>query len=115
MKRLLIIAAAMFLAACSSSVSIVGTQQPILNIDAALAPAIQVSTAETQARIENKTNQPINLVYHLYWYDAQGVTQVWHGQEDSLRGNLLLPAKQQEILQLTKPTPESRNYRLYLQ
>lgn len=116
MKKSLIILASLVLAACSSSVpNLVHTNEPILNITAALAPAIEAKASTNSAWVKNKTAQPINVNYHLFWYNAQGVTQVWEQQRESIEGNLHLQPQEQKAIELTKPTPESTNYRLYLQ
>jgi uncharacterized protein HI_0960 len=116
MKKLLISVALLGLAACSSKApNLLGTDQPILNIAANLAPLVDVRTASNAAYITNKSQQQLKVFYHLYWYNAQGVTQLWPQQQESLAGNLVLQAKQQQMLSLAKPTPESTNYRLYLQ
>ena len=116
MKKSLIILASLVLAACSSSVpNLVHTHSPILNITADLAPLIEANADSNSAWVKNKSTQPINVNYHLFWYNAQGVTQVWEQQRESISGNVSLKPQEKKALELTKPTPESTNYRLYLQ
>ncbi|MBF0750663.1 MULTISPECIES: YcfL family protein [Pasteurellaceae] len=116
MKRLLIALMLCMLAACSSPVpNLVHTNRPILNITADLSPLVEVKTDFNSAWVKNKSIQPINVNYHLFWYNEQGVTQVWEQQRESMMGNLYLQAQEQKSIELAKPTPESTNYRLYLQ
>lgn len=77
MKKILITATVLFLTACSSAPNIVGTNKPILNMAANLAPALDVDLSDNTAALKNKTTQQLNVLYHLYWYNTQGVTQVW--------------------------------------
>lgn len=116
MKKSLIIFVSTMLAACSSSVpNLVHTNRPILNMTAELAPFIEANVASDSVWVKNKSTQPINVNYHLFWYDAQGVTQVWQAERESVVGNLHLASQQKQSIELAKPTPESTNYRLYLQ
>lgn len=116
MKRSLIIFASLVLAACSSSIpNLNHTNRPILNIAAELAPSIEAKVDSTSAWVKNKSTQPRHVNYHLFWYNEQGVTQVWAQQKESIEGRLYLPPQEKQFIELTKPTPESTNYRLYLQ
>ncbi|OOF59693.1 YcfL family protein [Rodentibacter myodis] len=116
MKKSLIFLAALVLAACSASnPNLVHTDTPILNITAELAPRIEAKAGSNSAWVKNKSTQPLNVNYHLFWYDAQGVTQVWEQQRESVSGNFRLQPQEQKAIELIKPTPESTNYRLYLQ
>lgn len=116
MKKSLIIFASLVLSACSSSgPNLVHTNNPILNITAELAPLVEAKVSADSAWIKNKSTQPVNVNYHLFWYNAQGVTQVWTDQRESLAGNLRLQPQELQAVELTKPTSESTNYRLYLQ
>lgn len=116
MKKSLIIFSSIVLSACSvSGPNLVHTNKPILNITAELAPVVDAKVSADSAWVKNKTTQPINVNYHLFWYNAQGVTQVWSDQRESLVGNLRLQAKEGKSIELMKPTLESTNYRLYLQ
>ena len=83
MKKILITATVLFLTACSSAPNIVGTNKPILNMAANLAPALDVDLSDNTAALKNKTTQQLNVLYHLYWYNTQGVTQVWPNQQES--------------------------------
>ena len=51
----------------------------------------------------------------FYWYNTQGVTQVWPNQQESQSGNILLQPQEKKVFELPKPSTESTNYRLYLQ
>lgn len=116
MKKYLILLASLVLAACSvTEPNLTYSQKPILNITANLASAIDVSLRDDSALIKNKMAQPVRLTYHLYWYDAQGVTQLWQAEQESQTGQLNLNPNAQARIELLKPTPESKNYRLYLQ
>lgn len=116
MKKYLILLAAGLLTACSSSVpNLVYSEQPILNITAQLAPQIEAKAAPNQAWVKNKSSQPLTVHYHLYWYNKMGVTQIWPNGDDHIAGKLLLQPQEQKAFDLHKPTPQSQNYRLYLQ
>ena len=81
------------LVACSSSEqNLTYSTKPILNITSSLS----------------------NISYHLYWYDHLGVTQIWENQQESYSAQFLLKPQEQKSIDLTKPTVESKNYRLYL-
>ena len=95
--------------------NIVGTNKPILNMAANLAPALDVDLSDNTAALKNKTTQQLNVLYHLYWYNTQGVTQVWPNQQESQSGNILLQPQEKKVFELPKPSTESTNYRLYLQ
>ncbi|QPB42267.1 DUF1425 domain-containing protein [Rodentibacter haemolyticus] len=116
MKKSLILLSAFVLAACSNSdPNLVHTNTPILNVAAELTTNIEAKVSSNSAWVKNKSTQPINVNYRLFWYNAQGVTQVWDQQRESLSGNLHLQPQEQKAVELAKPTPESTNYRLYLQ
>lgn len=116
MKKSLIILAGFILSACSvSGPNLVHTNTPILNITAELAPTVEAKVSAASAWVKNKSTQPINVNYHLFWYNAQGVTQVWTDQRESLAGNFRLQPQERKSIELMKPTLESTNYRLYLQ
>ncbi len=64
------------LVACSSSEqNLTYSTKPILNITSSLSPLIQVETTQKSAVIKNKSQQLLNISYHLYWYDHLGVTK----------------------------------------
>lgn len=116
MKKYLICAAAFVLAACSSSPqNLAYSTDPILNIDANLAPYIESRVSTNSAWVKNNSTQWLDVNYHLYWYDAQGITQVWQGEKESFSAKLHLQPQEKRVIELRKPTPESVNYRLYLQ
>ncbi|WP_439239908.1 YcfL family protein [Lonepinella sp. BR2474] len=115
MKKILLICTALFLTACSSVPSLTYTHKPILNIAAELHPLIEASVTAQSAWVKNKSAQQINVQYDVFWYDQNGVTQPVSLQQDQYRATLLLAPEQQQAIHLSKPTPESVNYRLYLQ
>ena len=101
------------LAGCSAKVpTLLNTQSPILNIEAPAAERLEASVDRDSAWVKNKTEQPVNLAYRLFWYDKNGVSVtaeeavVWH--------RLALQPRQKQPLTLARPTANSTNYRLYL-
>ena len=101
------------LTACSAKVpNLLGTQSPILNIEAPVTAVADAGVDTDSAWVKNKTEQPLNLAYSLFWYDKHGVTVtaeepvVWH--------RLALQPLQKQALTLARPTADSANYRLYL-
>ncbi|OOF55660.1 hypothetical protein BKK56_05435 [Rodentibacter genomosp. 2] len=116
MKKSLTIFASIVLSACSvSGPNLVHTNTPILNITAELASIVEAKVSADSAWVKNKSNQPVNVNYHLFWYNAQGVTQVGADQRESFVGSLRLQAQEDKSIELMKPSLESTNYRLYLQ
>ena len=115
MKKYFLILASLVLAACSSSVeNLTYSTKPILNITSNLSPLIQVETSQKSALIKNKSQQFLNISYYLYWYDHLGVTQTWENQQESYSAQFLLKPQEEKLIDLIKPTVESKNYRLYL-
>ncbi|PRI65512.1 hypothetical protein BVZ87_00440 [Haemophilus influenzae] len=115
MKKYFLILASFMLAACSiSEQNLTYSTKPILNITSSLSPLIQIETTQKSAVIKNKSQQLLNISYHLYWYDHLGVTQIWENQQESYSAQFLLKPQEQKSIDLTKPTVESKNYRLYL-
>lgn len=99
------------LSACSATVpNIVNTTKPILNMEAALVPLLNVEVSERAASVENKTDQPISFSYGLFWYDKNGVTQF----EPVNFMQMYLNQRQKAAIGIAPPTAESVNYRLYL-
>ena len=101
------------LAGCSAKVpTLLNTQSPILNIEAPAAERLEASVDRDSAWVKNKTEQPVNLAYRVFWYDKNGVSVtaeepvVWH--------RLALQPRQKQPLTLARPTANSTNYRLYL-
>lgn len=112
-KSISLFLATALLAGCSTKVpTLLNTQNPILNIEAPAAERVEASVDLDSAWVKNKTEQPINLAYRLFWYDKHGVTVtaeepvVWH--------RLALQPLQKQALTLARPTADSANYRLYL-
>ncbi|MGQ0286432.1 hypothetical protein ACT2CV_04420 [Pasteurellaceae bacterium 22721_9_1] len=114
MKKITLILTALLLAACSSKPNLVHTQQPILNISAELHPLIEAEVSSHSAWIKNKTGQNLGVKYDLFWYTENGVTQPVSTTQDQYSATLLLTPLQKQAISLTRPTPESVNYRLYL-
>lgn len=116
MKNILGFAFTLFLAACSATTpNLIGTQAPILNIEKNLATMMTVNTERNSVQFTNLTNQPLVITYHLFWYDKQGVTQLYHRQQESLSEKMMLHPQEKKSVLLPRPTPESLTYRIYLQ
>lgn len=101
------------LAGCSAKApTLLSAQSPILNIEAPAAESVDAGVDSDSAWVKNKTEQPVNLAYRLFWYDKHGLTVtaeepvVWH--------RLALQPRQKQLLTLARPTADSANYRLYL-
>ncbi|MFZ7255738.1 YcfL family protein [Avibacterium avium] len=105
----------LLLAACSSTPSqnIVSENEPILNVEANLAPLIETKLRHNNVWLKNKSQQQLDVAYYFFWYDKNGVTQ---GEEPNLNtlSSLLLQPSQQTNLTPVPPTEHSVNYRLYL-
>lgn len=116
MKKLFLFYSALFLAACSSTVpNLVHTQKPILNISAKLAPFIDADVSADSAWIKNRSDKPIQVAYSQFWYDKNGVTQLYADNQEFIRKAVQLMPNQKTAVALEKPSAESQNYRLYLQ
>lgn len=77
---------------------------------------INAQVSPTSAWVKNVTEQTFNLAYQQFWYDKNGVTQVY-GEgvlNESLSSVIRLQPQQKVDIELKKPTPNSINYRLYL-
>ncbi|MDH2997133.1 hypothetical protein A1D22_05505 [Pasteurellaceae bacterium LFhippo2] len=112
-KKAFLLAVTIFLTACASNPpSYLPTgKKPIVNIEAAVDPLVNVDATSEKLAITNLTDDTLNIVYKLFWYNQDGVTQT-NGYEQWQ--NLWLEAKQQSNIALDKPTEESVNYRIYL-
>ena len=63
-----------------------------------LAPALDVDLSDNTAALKNKTTQQLNVLYHLYWYNTQGVTQVWpNQQEKSIRQYFIATTREESV------------------
>ncbi|MFZ7276223.1 YcfL family protein [Avibacterium endocarditidis] len=116
MKKLFFLCGlSLLLAACSSTLSqnIVSENEPILNVEANLAPLIETKLRHNNVWLKNKSQQQLDVAYYFFWYDKNGVTQ---GEEPNLNApsSLLLQPSQQTNLTPVPPTEQSVNYRLYL-
>ena len=101
------------LTACSAKVpNLLGTQSPILNIEAPVTEVADAGVDTDSAWVKNKTEQSLNLAYSLFWYDKNGVTTLL--QEQPTWHTLSLQPLQNPPLTLARPTADSVNYRLYL-
>ncbi|QLB16874.1 hypothetical protein A6B40_04340 [Mannheimia varigena] len=107
----------LFLTACSSKpVSYLPTgSKPIVNIEEDISQKVELNTNGKTFSATNLTDFPLNVIYKLFWYDKDGVTQSPNGiSESSGWQPLWLQPKQKQTVALIKPTEESHNYRLYL-
>lgn len=105
-----------FLTACASNPPsyLPSGTTPIVNIEANVAEITEVVAKSDELTVFNKSEQPLQLSYKLFWYDKTGVTQTLNSEETSPWQHLFLKAKQRQGIALDKPTPESANYRFYL-
>lgn len=107
----------LFLTACTSKpVSYLPiSSKPIVNIEADIAGKIKLDTNGKTFSTTNLTNFPLNVIYKLFWYDKDGVTQSPDGiSAHSGWQHLWLQPKQKQTVVFIKPTAESQHYRLYL-
>ncbi|EXI63186.1 hypothetical protein MHD_03380 [Mannheimia granulomatis] len=117
MKSLSIVAIfSLFLTACTGKpVSYLPkSASPIVNIEANIADHIELETDDKRFATTNLTEFPLNIAYKLFWYDKDGVTQSFSNTDSTPWQYLWLQPKQKQFVTLTKPTPESISYRLYL-
>lgn len=117
MKKLALIAFfGLCLTACSSKpVSYLPTgTQPIVNVEAPLSEQLDVNAEPLVFKLKNRTEQPLKVVYKLFWYDKEGVTQTRAPDDRSPWLNFWLEPKANTEVRLTPPTAESVNYRVYL-
>ncbi|MGV6988792.1 YcfL family protein [Testudinibacter sp. P80/BLE/0925] len=116
MKRfLLIMFGSAMLAACSSAPPrYLADSEPIVNIDAGVAAAIEVKAGAEQVGLTNISQRLLALQYQITWYDKDGVTQLKDWSQLPQWVQLALPPQQREIIGLEKPTRNSSNYRIYI-
>ncbi|QNS15212.1 YcfL family protein [Mannheimia bovis] len=106
----------LFLTACASkpvSYLPIGSK-PIVNIEEDIAQKVELDTNGKTFSATNLTDFTLNVMYKLFWYDKDGVTQSNGIAESSGWQALWLQPKQKQTVELIKPTEESHNYRLYL-
>ncbi|MCW9709408.1 DUF1425 domain-containing protein [Avibacterium sp. 21-586] len=116
MKKLFFLCGlSLLLAACSSTPSqnIVNENEPILNVEANLAPLIETKLHRNNVWLKNTSTHLLDVAYYFFWYDKNGVTQ---GEEPNLQtpSSLLLQPSQQTNLTPVPPNEQSVNYRVYL-
>ena len=61
-----------------------------------LAPALDVDLSDNTAALKIKLRNSSMCFYHLYWYNTQGVTQVWPNQQESQSGNIFIATARKE-------------------
>lgn len=114
MKKIIFLFVIALLAACSASPNLVHSKDPILNIESALYPYVDVSLHRESATVRNTSNYELPINYLVTWYDKNGVTQLQDGISDEKFSLLTLQAKEKTTLTFIRPTEESINYRLYM-
>lgn len=115
MKKTLFISTALLLAACTApKPTLVHTTQPILNIESRLADKLQTQLENHSAKVKNISAQTLHVTSYLYWYDQNGVTQPFSPKQEYTYSKFILQPQQSTEIQLTKPSAESHQYRLYL-
>lgn len=104
------------LTACSSNpVSYLPTgTKPIVNIELPLAEQVEVTADPFLLKVVNLTVQPLNIQYKLFWYDKQGVTQTLDPSDRTPWYSFWLEPRAKTEVNLSKPTLDSVNYRVYL-
>ncbi|OOH89111.1 hypothetical protein BMT54_07195 [Pasteurellaceae bacterium 15-036681] len=114
-KKISLLAVAILLTACVSNPPsyLPAGNKPIVNIEASVNSLVEVDATQEQLNITNLTDNSLNVVYKLFWYDEEGVTQSFNDGVEPWQ-NLWLEPKQQSKIALNKPTQESQNYRIYL-
>lgn len=112
MKKLFFALFPLILTACAGNpVSYLPSgNTPIVNVEANVAEQIAVEAKSDALAVENRTDTDLNVVYKLFWYDLDGVTQ----PSNESWQNLWLEPKQRRQITLAPPTAESANYRIYL-
>lgn len=113
----LVVIVSIFLTACAGkpvSYLPIGSE-PIINIESTVAEKVKLDASEKKLSMANLTKSPINVIYKLFWYDKDGVTQLFNGVKESTDWqHISLYPNQKHTITLVKPTQESVNYRLYV-
>lgn len=107
----------LFLTACGSNPQsyITGKSEPIVNIDAAINPYIEIEAKSDSLSVKNISQHPLQMVYKLFWYDKLGVSQSNDLEESGKNWQpLWLNVQEKQSIPLVKPTEESENYRVYV-
>lgn len=115
--RGILLCCALLLAACGSTPSSYLPTETVVNVEADVAQTVTLNASHAEMRLTNRSSQAQALQYQLFWYDAQGVTQLSpvqqsHGSQPWK--TLTLAAEQTLALPLSKPTADSHYYRFYL-
>lgn len=107
---------ALLLTACGSNPSsyLPIETKPIVNVEAQIAEVVEVKACPEKLSLTNLSEMPLAVAYKLFWYDKNGVTQTFNDDEVTAWQKTRLEPKQYQMLNLTKPTAESVNYRVYL-
>lgn len=106
----------LFLTACGSNPNsyIKPQSKPIVNVEAQVNDLVKIEAESENLTLTNQTEQHLNLLYKLYWYDKNGVTQSFNPSDKQAWQNLWFLPKQHLTVPLIKPTEESQNYRVYV-
>lgn len=105
MKKVIILLSAILLVACSTRpLNLVQSSTPIVNIESVLANKIETIANDDKFSVSNVTTEPIDFVYHIFWYDQNGVTQ---GNEPHLSVQTHLQSNQTIDIELIAPTSQS--------
>lgn len=116
MKKLLSLTAlCVLLTACSSTPSrYLASSTPIVNIDSHVAKQTQVIATHTHVALKNLTDHLLTLQYQITWYDDNDVTQLADWSQSPPWQCVSLESQSAVRITLTKPTPASENYRIYI-
>lgn len=116
MKKIILLAATVLLAACSSKPAsyLPSGTQPIVNIEAPLNEQLDITASSTSFNACNLSEQMLNVQYKLYWYDQQGVTQSLAPSDHTPWQHFAVAPRAQLEMPLNRPSADAVNYRLYL-
>lgn len=116
MKKSLFLFFLVLLTACSANREnyLPHSTTPIVNIEAPLNEQLKVAAESRQFKLQNLTDGALEVLYTLYWYDQNGVTQSLTPNEKATWHSIQLPPHKKIEQPLSKPTAESVNYRIYL-
>ena len=98
MKRILITATVLFLTALFIYTKYWGTNKPILNMAANLAPSLDVDLSDNTAALKKKY-ATAQWFYHLYWYNTQGCNaSLAKSARESQSGNIFFATARRKCL-----------------